>query len=296
MKGALYMAIAMASFVANDTLLKLLSDELAAGSLIFWRGVFSSALLLAAVAMSGALPRLPLALSGRVVIRSLTDLVATVLFISALMHMPIGNLTSISHAAPLVATGLAALFLDERVGWRRTSAIAAGFLGVLMITRPSAQGIDRYTLMALGVVAGVAVRDIVTRRISAAVPALVVALANSAFVVLGASAFAQIEGGLALPSAQQMIVLAAAGALLSLGYLFMVQTLRYADIAASASVRYTGVLWALVSGMFVFGEIPDRYTLAGIVLIVGSGTYALLREHKLKRERKSQPAKAETKA
>jgi drug/metabolite transporter (DMT)-like permease len=285
LKGGVYMAIAMAGFVSNDTLIKLLSRELPVGTLIFWRGVFASLILLAALSLSGALPRLKLAGSGKVLLRSLTDCIATILFITALAHMPIANLTSISHAAPLVVTALAAIFLKEHVGWRRTTAIAVGFLGVLLITRPSSGGFDRYALMGLGVVAGVAIRDILTRRISTSVPALVVALANSTFVVAGAFALAAFEGGLELPSLQQLLYLMAAGVFLSLGYLFMVQTLRYADISASATIRFTGVLWALLSGVLVFGEIPDRLAFAGIALIVLSGIYTLHREAKLKRLR-----------
>jgi drug/metabolite transporter (DMT)-like permease len=290
LKGGLYMAIAMAAFVSNDTLLKLLSHELPVGTLIFMRGVFASLLLFAATVCSGGLAKLPSMFSRNVLIRSLTDVVSTILFISALVHMPIGNLTSVTQAAPLVVTALAAIFLRERVGWRRTAAIVAGFIGVMLIMKPNTSGFDRYSIMALVLVAGIAVRDIITRRIPAAVPALVVALANSLFVVAGAYVLALFEGGLVMPQGQQMIYLAAAGVFLSLGYLFMVQTLRYADISASASIRFTVVLWALLSGIVVFGERPDRYALIGIVLIVASGIYTLHREAKLKMQRSAQTA------
>jgi drug/metabolite transporter (DMT)-like permease len=290
LKGGLYMAIAMAAFVSNDTLLKLLSHELPVGTLIFVRGVFASIMLFAATVFSGALPKLPLMFSGHVLLRSLTDVVSTILFISALVHMPIGNLTSVTQAAPLVVTALAAIFLKERVGWRRTAAIIAGFIGVMLIMKPNTSGFDRYSIMALVLVAGIAVRDILTRRISASVPALVVALANSVFVVAGAYGLALFEGGLVMPRGYQVIYLAAAGAFLSLGYLFMVQTLRYANISATASIRFSVVLWALLSGIVVFGELPDGYAVVGILLIVASGIYTLHREAKLKKQRTSQAA------
>lgn len=289
LKGGLYMAIAMAGFVSNDTLLKLLSPQLPVGTLIFWRGVFASLVLLTALAISGSLAKLPMIASGKVLVRSLTDAIATILFISALVHMPIANLTSISHAAPLVVTALAAIFLKEHVGWRRTTAITVGFLGVMLITRPGTGGFDKYALMGIGVVAGVAVRDILTRKIPLSVPALVVALANSLLVVIAAFAMALLEGGLIVPQTPQLLMLALAGVFLSLGYLFMVQTLRYADISSSATIRFTGVLWALLSGMFVFNELPDRYALAGILLIVASGIYTLHREAKLARAERLQP-------
>jgi drug/metabolite transporter (DMT)-like permease len=204
--------------------------------------------------------------------------------------MPIGNLTSIVQAAPLVVTALAAIFLKERVGWRRTAAIVAGFTGVVLITKPAGDSFDGYSLLPLIVVASVAVRDIITRHIPATVPVLIVALANSLMVVAGALVLALGEGGLKMPSIAQALILGAAGAFLSLGYLFMVNTLRYTDISASASIRFSVVLWALLSGILVFGERPDRLALAGIVLIVGSGIYTLHREAKLKRLRKNHTA------
>lgn len=282
------MAIAMASFVSNDTLMKLLSPELPVGTLIFWRGVFSSFILFAVLSINGGLPHLMMAASTKVLLRSLTDGIATILFMAALVHMPIANLTSINHAAPLVVTALAAIFLKEQVGWRRSTAILVGFVGVLFIARPSSGGIDRYALMGVGVVVGVALRDILTRRIPSSVPAPVVAFANSFLVTVAAFILALVEGGIEIPHGYQLLYLIAASAFLSLGYLFMVQTLRYADVSASAPIRFSGVLWALLSGVAVFGEIPDRLALLGIVLIVASGIYTLHREAKLKRLKSAQ--------
>jgi drug/metabolite transporter (DMT)-like permease len=288
-KGSLYMAAAMAAFVSNDTLVKLLASELPVGTLVFIRGAFASVILLAATAASGNLQKLPLIFSRDVTLRAGTDVISTLLFITALVHMPIGNLTAIVQAAPLVVTALAAIFLKERVGWRRTAAIIAGFTGVVLITKPTGGSFGGYSLLPLIVIASVAVRDIITRRIPIAVPALIVALANSLMVVAGAFVLAIFEGGLEVPSIGQAVILGAAGVFLSLGYLFMVNTLRYTDISASASIRFSVVPWGLLSGFLVFGERPDWLAMAGIVLIVGSGIYTLHREAKLKRLRKAHP-------
>jgi drug/metabolite transporter (DMT)-like permease len=168
--------------------------------------------------------------------------------------------------------------------------MVTGFTGVLLITRPSAGGFDKYSVMALLVVAGVAVRDILTRQIPASIPALIVALANGAFVMVGSFALALLEGGLIMPDAIQMAYLGAAGMFLALGYLFMVQTLRYADISASATIRFSVVLWALLSGVVIFREWPDSLAIVGMLLIVGAGVYTLHREAKLKRQRTAQAA------
>jgi drug/metabolite transporter (DMT)-like permease len=284
-KGNLYMAIAMAAFVSNDTLVKLLANELPVGTLVFVRGIFASLVLLAAASLSGTLPKLPSMFARNVALRAATDVISTLLFITALVHMPIANITSIVQAAPLVVTALAAIFLKEHVGWRRTLAIIAGFTGVVLITKPKMGSFDAYTILPLIVVGGVAIRDILTRRIPVAVPVLVVALSNSLFVVAGAFALSLVEGGLVMPSIGQALILAASGVFLSLGYLFMINTLRYTNISASASIRFSVVLWALLAGYLVFGERPDQLALAGIVLIVGSSLYTIRREAKLKKLR-----------
>src|SRR5262245_44927246 len=283
------MAIAMASFVSNDTFMKLLSHELSVGTLVFWRGVFATFILFVTLSLGRTLPHIRMAASPKVLLRSLNDGIATILFMAALAHMPIANLTSINHAAPLVATALAAIFLKEQVGWRRTTAILVGFVGVLLIARPSSGSFDRYALMGVGVCFGVALRDILTRRIPSSVPAPVVAFANSFLVTLAALVVALMEGGPEIPRGHQLLYIIAASMFLSLGYLFMVQTLRYADVSASAPIRFTGVLWALLSGILVFGEFPTQLALAGIVLIVGSGLYTLHREAKLKKLKAAQP-------
>lgn len=277
-KAAAYMAIAMAAFPCNDTIMKLLSSELPVGTLIFVRGLFSTSILLAAITWKGEVTALGQALKPTVAIRALIDTIATVLFISALVRMPIANITSISQTVPLIATAIAALFLKERVGWRRTTAILCGFAGVVLIVKPDVRNLDSGALLALWLVLCLAIRDILTRYIHGSIPALVVAFANSVFVLAGAAVFSVSEGGIAIPNLVQTLSLAAAGGFLALGYLFMVMTLRYADVSTSAPVRYSVVLWSLISGVVVFGDFPDRIALGGIILVVLSGLYTLHRE------------------
>ena len=277
LKGGFYMAVAMAAFTANDTLVKLLGGELPVGTMVFVRGGFACTFLMAAVVWSGALAQLRQMFSGGVALRAMLDTASTLLFISALVIMPIAELTAITQAAPLVSTGLAVVFLRERIGWRRATAIVAGFLGVLLIVRPQGN-VEGVTVIAIIMVLTIAMRDVVTRRIPAAIAVLVVAMANGLYVVAGAGILSLFEGGLRMPSAYQTSCLAAAGAFLALGYYFMVKTLRYASISSTAPFRYTVVLWSLLAGALVFAERPEAVAGVGILLIVASGLYALFRE------------------
>jgi drug/metabolite transporter (DMT)-like permease len=276
------MVAAAAAFVTNDTFVKLAGTDVPVGQTIAVRGAMSLVLVYALCLWFGQRPALPHLVSRHVLWRAGFDLVSTFMFIAALMHMPIANLTSIIQAVPLAVVVLAVLFLGERVGWRRVSAIIAGFLGVLLIAKPAPSTFTIYEGMALAIVVTAAMRDIATRRIPPQVPSLVVAFANALFVTLGGLATMPVEGYVAM-DVPHVLYLAAAAAFLALGYTFMVLTVRLGEITATAPFRYVNVLFSIFSGLVVFGEVPDGWAFAGMALIVASGLYALHRDAVVRR-------------
>ena len=195
--------------------------------------------------------------------------------------MPIANLTSIMQAVPLVVLGLAAIWLKERVGWRRTCAVLVGLLGVILIVKPAPSTFTIYEGVAVSIVLALAVRDIVTRRIPRHIPSLIVAFANAFFVTLGGTALALAQDWVPL-QAWHILLLAGSALFLAIGYMCMVVTLRLADLSATAPFRYSIVLFSLLSGVLVFNEIPDLWAFAGMALIVASGLYAIHREARLR--------------
>jgi drug/metabolite transporter (DMT)-like permease len=212
-----------------------------------------------------------------VLVRSLSDVAGTLCFITALMHMPIANLNAVMQAVPLLVIGFAALFLGETVGWRRAAAILVGLVGVLFVVKPSPVSFSIYDGFSLGLVVAIALRDIFTRRLNFIVPTAIIVFANAAFVMLSGLVLYPFEDWVAL-TPRHLILLFCGGLLLTLGYVCMVSTVRMGDISKTAIYRYSVVLFALLSGMLVFGEFPDEWALVGIALIVASGIYALLRE------------------
>jgi drug/metabolite transporter (DMT)-like permease len=280
-RAGLFMVLAMGLFTTNDTLIKLLGNSLPLGEIVFFRGLFASIFLAVAATATGALPAFPHAFQKAVLWRSLLDLGGTFLFIAALMNMPIANLTSIMQVVPLVVTAFAAFFLAEKVGGRRIAAIVVGLIGVMFIVKPSPASFNVYDAFALLLVLCVAFRDIVTRNLSLNIPILIIALANAMIVTAGGLAVVLFETWVT-PKLWQFLQLAVAAIFLSLGYLFMVATIRMADISSTAVYRYTVVAFALISGIFVFGEFPDGWALFGIALIIASGLYVLNREARLR--------------
>lgn len=286
-RAGTYMVLAMASFVSNDTMVKLVGKSLPVGEIITVRGVMSTLILLAICAYQGVLDSLPMVKSRHVITRATMDLIATILFIMALMHMQLANLTAILQVVPLAVALLSIVFLGERVSWQRLAAIVVGFIGVVMIVKPSPSSFTLYDGFALSMVALLGVRDIVTRRIPARIPTFVIALANAVFVTLGGAVLWSFEG-FVMPELWQMATLACAAVFLSSGYLFMVATLRAGDLSATAPFRYSILIFAIFYGVVIFNEIPDLYSMLGMALIVITGIYAAHRESRISSSARTQ--------
>ncbi|MFT3989638.1 DMT family transporter [Aestuariivirga sp.] len=276
-RAGFYMVVAMAFFVCNDTLVKYVGATLPVGELVVLRGIVASSLILLMAARQKVLAALPQVASRPVLIRAAFDVAATLLFIIVLIHMGIANLTAIMQAVPLAVVLLSALLMGERVGFHRSAAIAAGFIGVLMIVKPLPSSFTRYDLIALLIVACVAGRDLMTRKIPTRIPSSIVALVNAVFVMLGGAVLSLFEG-YAWPEGWQLLVIAAAAFFLAGGYTMIVLTLRTGDITASAPFRYSVLVFAIISGILVFGEYPDGWALLGMALIVAAGLYSARRE------------------
>lgn len=276
-RGVTSMMLGMASFVTNDMLTKLASATTPTGQLVSIRNITATLLILALIALTGQMRHLHRITDRVILTRSSLDVVATILYLIALFHIPIGNITAINMATPLVMTAAAALFLRAPVGWRRWSAVAAGFVGVTLIVQPRASGFNAYSLLALASVVFIVSRDLTTRRLDPAIPSLVVTLANAIFVLCSALVLSAAEGWAAV-GLREYALIAASGLFLIGGYLLIVDAFRHGDLATVGPFRYTALIWALLFGLLVWGDIPNPLAVAGIVIVVGSGLYVLHRE------------------
>jgi drug/metabolite transporter (DMT)-like permease len=174
-------------------------------------------------------------------------------------------------------TLIAAAFGLERIGWRRVLAIMVGFAGVMLVVKPSAEGLTMHAALAVVSATLVAVRDLLTRYIDPAVPSPMIALL--AAVVGG------ITGLALLPSEEwgsiwvvSTLYLVTAGILVTLGNLAIVIAYRNAEVGIVAPFRYFSIVMALILGYAVFSTLPDAVSITGIALIIGSGIYTMHRE------------------
>lgn len=278
LQGAALMTASMTAFTLNDMFVKLLGDHLPFFQFLLLRTIGASALMLLLAARAGAI-RWPAQARDRwlIAIRSLAEMAAAYFFLTALIHMPIANVTAILQALPLTVALGAALFLGEDVGWRRFIAIGIGLVGVFLIVRPGPDGFSIYAVYGLLAVVAVTIRDLAARKLSVEVPSLTVALA----AVIAILAFSLVgAAGTEWVPVRPVDWLWLAGSVLTIigGYLFSVSAMRFGEIGFVAPFRYSSLLVALIIALLVFNEWPDHITLFGAAIVVATGLFTLWRE------------------
>jgi drug/metabolite transporter (DMT)-like permease len=202
-------------------------------------------------------------------------------FFLATVYLPLADVITYYLAGPIFVTAMSAIFLREKVGWRRWTAILIGFCGVLIALRPSAQTVSLPALIALGGSLSFATLMLITRSLRRT-PDIV--MASSQFVgtfSLGAvlSAFNWVP-----PTPGSLAIFAAAGAI-SVTALFCVnRSLKLAPASVVVPYQYSMIVWAVIFGYVVFDDVPSTATLLGAAIIIGAGFYIYLRERDLGRD------------
>ena len=276
--SALLMAAGMFGYVFNDAMIKIVLDDLPVFQAIFLRGALALPMLVLLALRLGHLSQRMgrsdwLVTLGRAGLEAL----CTVWFMEAIRVLSLSNVTAILQAIPITVTMGAALFMGERVGWRRWLAIAVGLGGVLIILRPDSSGISVHAFYALLVVLAATARDLITRKLSSKAPSLQVAAITALVIfLLGAS---QYDSAVWVPvSGTNLLILSLAALAISATYLLMVLVMRIGSVSLAAPWRYTAIVWAVLLGFLLLGEWPDMATLFGAVIVVGAGLFTLWRE------------------
>jgi drug/metabolite transporter (DMT)-like permease len=284
LRASLLMAGSMSGFTINDAIVKSVGDAINPGQVMLVRGLIMLIFLSVFVRASGTPMPFRAIRSWPLVLRVFGELAATVFFLVALFNMPIANVSAILQSLPLAVTVGAALFLGEPIGIRRLTAIMVGFLGVLIIIHPGLDGFSPYALLVVATVVFATLRDLSTRRLPASIPSLMVTLITTACVAAFGSLLMVFLGGWKPLTWDVFARLAAASVFLFVGYQCIILAIRTGDIHVVAQFRYTSLLWAILLGVVMFGEIPDIVTLFGAAIIVVTGLYTLYRERVVARQ------------
>lgn len=275
-RGPLFMTLATASYLTNDTLMKLSTEGLPVYEALFLRSIWAIVWGIGLLALTRDLGKLGTTFHGRVLGRGAFELCGILCFIQALTHTPIADVTAIGQITPLIMMIAASVLFGEKLGWARIALISLGFFGALMVAQPSGEGISIYALAALANSVFCALRDIVARRIPHDTPALVVAFGTGIVVLVGSGIAHLLTEETVMPSLGVLALTAAAGLFLNGGHAAIFIAYRIGPTSTVAPFYYFFTLWALLSGLFVFGQFPNWLALAGIALVVGSGLAIVL--------------------
>lgn len=277
-RGIVLMVAGMAGFALEDMFIKLMAAHLPPGEILLGLGV-AGALLFGGVARRRGLRFFSRELLHPAVLgRNLSEMLGTFGYVLAIALSPLTVATAIFQATPLAVTMGAALFLGEQVGWRRWTAIAVGFAGVLLIVRPGSEAFEPASLLALLAVVGLGGRDLFTRRIPRSIDSmLLVGWGFGAVAIVGLGQLL-VGGGAVWPTGPEAVWFVLGLASGAAGYWWLTESTRVGELSAIMPFRYSRLLFALVIGIAVFAERPDAWTIAGAGLIVASGLYSLLRE------------------
>ena len=283
-RGIIFMSSAMSVFIVNDTLIKIASETMPASQVVGIRGMMASLWIGTVLLASTPVRELRWLGEPRLLGRCTLDIIGTFSYLLALFALPIATATAINMSTPIFITVMAVLWLGEGVGWRRWSAVAAGFIGVLLIVRPSPEGLNWWALLAFAATGLHAFRDIYTRRINGAVPSIVITFANALSVGLFGCVMSVIDAWQPM-GWREWGLLGTASLFLAIGYHWVVLAMRAGEASVIGAFRYSGLVWAVIIGWVVWHQIPEPLTWAGMALLVGAGLYIVHRERVRARQR-----------
>jgi drug/metabolite transporter (DMT)-like permease len=219
----------------------------------------------------------------RVLARNALELGAILAYVVALANMQIADSTALGQVTPLLVMLGASLLFGERIGAVRMLLIGLGFVGAIMIAQPTMQGISVYALLALANAALAAARDLAGRRVAGETPGMVVAISAVLVVLAGAGIAHLLTERWVVPGPHHLLLMAGAGFFLIFGHFFIFMAYRTGPTGVVAPFYYCFTVWAVVSGLLVFGQLPNMLAVGGIVLVVGSGLAIVLLDGRKRR-------------
>ena len=279
-------------FVILDSMAKIMTQTLPSLQIAWGRYVFSVMLLFFLISPRSLIPALRTKRLDLQMARSVLLVSVTCAFFIAIRHVPLADAIAIGFAAPFITCMLAIPVLGEKVGLRRWSAIIVGFAGVMIVLRPGFEERHWAYFLPLGVAAGMAAYNVLTRLVNRYDEARTsMAYNNVAGSAIMSLAVLVLPGQWTTPGAIDWLMLVLLGGCAMTGHYCLIHAFRHAPVSTLAPFTYSHMVLAMIAGLVVFDEVPDAWTLAGVGVIAASGLYIFHRETTL-RARASRQAKA----
>lgn len=281
MRGLLFMMVGMFLFSAADTMAKLLTESFHPVQIMWSRqaGLMLGVVILVAIkGFSIFKTNRP----GLQITRGVAAAGSGTLFIFAVVYVPLADAVAVSFVAPFMVTVMGAIFLGEKVGVRRWTAISIGFLATLIVIRPGLGVVHPAVFLVVLAASLFAVRQILSRALNADSTTTTIAytaLASGTVLTIPLPFIWRTpEWGM------EILLLVSLSLLAAIAEICVIKALALSQAVVLAPVHYTLIIWSTVYGFYVFGDLPDIWTWIGAFIIAMTGIYTLYREHLLAKQ------------
>ena len=273
--GIAWMLVTMFWFVSLDSMAKYLMQSYPVAQVVWARFFFHVVFVMIAMGFS---VRQQIKTQSIILqcARSFFMLTTTVLFFVGLHFLPLATASTIMFVSPIFVTILSVFLLGEKVGVRRWAGVVAGFTGAIVVVRPGFQGFDWSALFVLAAAFTHAFYQIFTRKArlyDSPITSLFYTGLVGAVLMTGVVPF--YWQTVAVSDYLLLVSLGLAG---GVGHLCLIRAFQSAPASVVAPFSYSSLIWATLFGYILFSDLPDRWTLIGASLIIGSGLYIFHRE------------------
>ncbi len=273
--GFLYMFMSVCAFSLMDIIVKW-SVDYPIGQVLFFRGFFGILFYFFIIPRDRLHNFYQTKRAGLHVLRCLSGLIALVAIFIALRKLPLATVVSISFAAPIFTTIFSIFLLSEKVGIYRWLAVIIGFIGILVITEPGISELNIYYIFPIIFCLGLSYVAISIRQLSTTEPVWLISFYFSLSITL--LSFLTIPQGWLMPNLQDFILLSFVGIFGGVANLWLGQSYKYSEVSLVTPLKYLALLFAIVFGYFIWGEVPTFKTLLGAFLVIISTLIIFRRE------------------
>lgn len=295
LKGIAFLVCGLTLFSGQDVIIKTLSGAYPAHEIVFLRGLIAMGPILLIIYLEGGARLFRTGRPGMMILRGLTGYASYMTYYLALTALPLADVVTLFYSSPLFVTALSVPFLGEKVGLRRLIAVLVGFLGVLVIAQPGGSTLDPAMLLAVAAALFYSVSIIITRKVAKteagstlsfyAMATFIVAsgltgllLGDGRFAGTGHPSAEFLFRAWSVPSDRDLALIAVCGLIAGAGFYCLSQAYRVASASIVAPFEYSSLPWAILWGYVFFADLPGPWTIAGVILVVGSGLYIIHRE------------------
>jgi drug/metabolite transporter (DMT)-like permease len=288
------MVLATASFVICDSCMKLVMADAEPMQVLFMRGVAACVWCLPLLFILGHGKHIASLVNRWVLLLAFCEVIAVMSFVIALAKMPIADITAFFQISPLLLLLGVSLIWGERLGSLRWFLISLGIGGAIMVAQPGMPTASPYAIFGFVTAIASAARDLVARNIPQNIPVLVATFTTLVIVMSGAALASMAFEEWVSPSPRHLLLMAVSGLFLIFGHMFVFLAFRLASAGTVAPFYYAFTIWAVASGLIIFGVLPNALAIAGMALIVTSGIANIAIEQRQRRSLKTAPIASRT--